>query len=92
MHEWRITADDYTVEISRNRSEATLYPIKPRTRQQFPTQCSNCIDTTEVSVSVKNLTKPDRIEFRVNDPKDVLPSPFPVFTKWTKFREPQLMN
>lgn len=92
VNEWRITADDYTVEMPKNGSVVTLYPITPRTRHQFPTECDDCIDTTGVSVSVKNLAESDRMEFRVNDPEDVLPSPFPVFIEWTKFREPELMN
>ena len=70
----------------------TLYPVAPRTLQQFPTECSACIDVTGVSVSVRNVFDPDRIAFRLNDPDGVLPLPFPVFARWTDFREDEWQN
>ncbi len=70
----------------------TLYPVAPRTRQQFPTECVACIDVTSVSVSVRNVFDPDRIAFRLNDPDGVLPLPFPVFAQWTEFREDEWQN
>ena len=90
--EWEIVADAYSVEHDDSRSEVTLHPIAPRTWQQFPTECGDCVDATGVSVSVRNTSDPDRIAFRVNDPAGVLPAPFPVFTTWTGFREDERMN
>ena len=91
-NEWEIVADDYRVERAGSGQMVTLYPVAPRTRQQFPTECVACIDVTGVSVSVRNVFDPDRIAFRLNDPDGVLPLPFPVFARWTEFREDEWQN
>ena len=92
LNEWEIVADDYRVERAGYGEMVTLYPVAPRTRQQFPTECVGCIDVTGVSVSVRNVFDPDRIAFRLNDPDGVLPVPFPVFAQWTQFREDEWQN
>ena len=89
IHEWEIVADDYS--IVRNGagpgSVVTLHPVDPRTSRQIPAECQDCVVVSCVSVSVRDVFDPDRIAFRVNDPNRVLPSPFPVFSEWTRFRE-----
>ena len=40
LNEWEIVADDYRVERAGSGQMVTLYPVAPRTRQQFPTECS----------------------------------------------------
>ena len=55
--------------------------------QQFPRRCTDCIPTAGVSISIKNVFDSDDIEFRINDPNNVLPLPFPVFGSWTRFNE-----
>ena len=92
LNEWEIVADDYRVERAGSEQMVTLYPVAPRTWQQYPTECRGCIDVTGVSVSVRNVFDPDRIAFRLNDPDGVLPLPFPVFTRWTEFREDEWQN
>ena len=92
LNEWEIVADDYRVERAGSGQVVTLYPVAPRTRQQFPTECVACIDVTGVSVSVRNIFDTDRIAFRLNDPDGVLPLPFPAFAKWTEFREDEWQN
>ena len=92
LNEWEIVADDYRVERAVSGQVVTLYPVAPRTRQQFPTECVACIDVTGVSVSVRNVFDPNRIVFRLNDPNGVLPLPFPVFAQWTEFREDEWQN
>ena len=92
LNEWEIVADDYRVERAGYGQVVTLYPVAPRTRQQFPTECSGCIDVGDVSISVRNVFDPDRIAFRLNDPDGVLPLPFPVFARWTEFREDEWQN
>ena len=87
VHEWEITADGYRVEWSGNASELVLVPADPTSMQQFPDRCSDCIPTSDVSISVRHLFDSDDIVFRINDPDRVLPSPFPVFTSWTRFDE-----
>ena len=92
LNEWEIVADDYRVERAVSGQVVTLYPVAPRTRQQFPTECSGCIDVGDVSISVRNVFDPNRIAFRLNDPNGVLPLPFPVFARWTEFREDEWQN
>ena len=55
--------------------------------RQFPDSCSDCIPTSGVSISIRNILDSDDIAFRINDPNDILPSPFPVFNSWTRFNE-----
>ena len=92
LNEWEIVADDYRVERAGYGQVVTLYPVAPRTLQQFPAECSGCIDVGDVSISVRNVFDPDRIAFRLNDPDGVLPLPFPVFARWTEFREDEWQN
>ncbi len=92
VNEWEIHADDYNLETGDSHNVITLHPIEPRTTQRFPTECSNCIDTTGVSVSVRNAFNPSLTEFRINDPSGVLPPPFPVFGDWTTFREDEIQQ
>ena len=95
ISEWEIVANDYRVErAGAAGSEITISFADPRTRQQFPEACENCIDTSGVSISIRNLFDAERnvfdegrIAFRLNDPEGVLPEPFPIFGSWTVFEE-----
>ena len=73
-------------------SAVTIHLIGPRSRQQLPVACEDCIATTGVSVSIRDVFDPERIAFRLNDPQGVLPPPFPVFDSWTRFREDEPVN
>ena len=90
VHEWEIYSEDVSVEIS--GGVATLTMVDPRSRQQLPSQCENCIPTGGVSVSVRDLLRREQIRFRLNDPDGVLPPPFPVFATWTRFIEDEPMQ
>lgn len=90
VHEWEIYSEDVSVEIS--GGVATLTMVAPRSRREFPSQCENCIPTGSVSVSVRDVLRPEEIRFRLNDPGGVLPPPFPVFTTWTRFIEDEPMQ
>ena len=50
-NEWEIVTDDYRVERAGSEQTVTLYPVAPRTWQQYPTECRGCINLTGVSVS-----------------------------------------
>ena len=56
-----------------------LYPVGPRTLEQFPNECETCIDAASVSVSMRDVFDPERIGFRVNHPEGILPVPVLVF-------------
>ena len=92
IDEWEIAASGYRVEWTGDASEITLHPTGIRSTQQFPVQCSDCVPAPGVSVSIKNVFERDAIAFRINDPNDVLPSPFPVFDSWTRFSEDEYFD
>ena len=92
VDEWEIAADDYRIEATDDGSEVTIHLVDPRSTQQFPVECDDCIDTTGVSISIRNLFDAERIAFKLNDPNGVLPRPFPVFDSWTRFREDEIFD
>ncbi len=83
--EWEISAQDFRI-LSSGDAEYELIFVKPRSRQEIPMECENCIDVPEVSVSVRNVEE-GMISFKLNDPEGNLPLPFPVFDGWTRFEE-----
>ena len=92
VHEWEIHSEDVLVQVA--GGVATLSMVAPGSRREVPleSQCEDCIRTDGVSVSVRNVLRREEIEFRLNDPDGILPSPFPVFDTWTRFREDQPMQ
>lgn len=90
LYEWEILAKDYRVEKS--SSEYRLFFESPSSHQNLPNQCINCIESEGISISVRNLFDKDKIEFRINDPNERLPIPFPVFNTWTKFSEDEYFD
>ena len=90
VNEWDIHAESYRVEA--RGSEYILTFNDPRSYQQFPTECEDCIPTTGVSISVRDLFDKEKIAFRVNDPEGDLPLPFPVFGSWTRFGEDEYQS
>ena len=87
INEWEIRANDYRVERAGDGSEIKIYLIEPSSTRTLPTRCENCIDTAGISISIRDVFDSKRIRFKLNDPDKSLPSPFPVFQSWTKFRE-----
>lgn len=83
--EWEISSRNYRI-LKYSNSEYEFVFVEPQTRQQIPTECENCIAISGVTLSVRGL-EGGKISFKVNDPKGVLPLPFPVFNSWTKFQE-----
>ena len=92
VNEWEISSDDYRIENRGDSSEITIHLDQPRSTQGFPSRCDNCIPTTGVSISIRDVFDRDNISFKVNDPNGVLPSPFPVFGSWTRFLEDEYME
>ena len=87
VEEWEITADDYRIEWTGAASEIVLFPVGIASMQQFPDRCSDCVPSSGVSISVRDVFDRDEIAFRINDPDNVLPAPFPVLNSWTRFDE-----
>ena len=87
VSEWEITAEDYRIERSGNDSEVTIHLNDPRSTQEFPTKCTDCVQTRGLSISIRDVRDSEKIAFRINDPHNVLPPPFPVFGSWTRFSE-----
>ena len=92
LDEWQIIARDYRVEWDSRSSEATLYFENARVLQTFPEACEDCIDVSGFSISIRNVFDRDRIAFRLNDPDNALPRPFPVFESWTRFNEDEYFD
>ena len=91
VSEWEISSDNYRIE-RRSSSEIVLYLEQPVSRQTIPTQCDNCIATEGVSISIRDVFDSTKVSFKLNDPHGVLPSPFPVFTSWTRFSEDEYVE
>lgn len=85
INEWEIS--DEEVLVYKNDTFYELSFITPSTHQTFPVECDDCIITSGVSISIRDLYDDDKIEFRINDEDKVLPPPFPVFSSWTRFIE-----
>ncbi|MDE0087917.1 MAG: hypothetical protein OXU23_19495 [Candidatus Poribacteria bacterium] len=90
LNEWEIFAKDYRVEKA--GSEYRIYFDEPSSRQILPNECENCLETAGISVSIRNLYNREKIQFKLNDEDDILPSPFPVFKSWTNFNEDEYFH
>lgn len=92
INEWEIFAADYRMEQKENGSEIKIYFNEPRSERILPTRCEDCIETSGISISVRDVFDSEKISFKLNDPDESLPSPFPVFKSWTKFREDEYFD
>lgn len=92
VNEWEITSTGYRVQKGGGRSEYTLHFEEPSSTQELPTRCDDCIQTSGVSISVRDVFDSGKIRFRLNDPDGVLPMPFPVFESWTRFEEDEIIQ
>ncbi|MDE2999471.1 MAG: hypothetical protein OXU79_10395 [Gemmatimonadota bacterium] len=92
VNEWEVGAKAYRIERAGNGSEFRISFVAPNSAQSFPEKCDNCISTSGVSISIRDLFDSGRISFKVNDPDGNLPSPFPVFKSWTKFSEDEYFD
>ena len=92
VNEWEVGAKDYRIEKSGNGSEFRIFFVTPNSAQSFPEECDNCIQTSGVSISIRDLFDGGKISFKVNDPDGNLPLPFPVFKSWTKFSEDEYFD
>ena len=61
--------------------------LAPNSERTLTEPCADCIPSDSFSISIRNALDKAEIEFRLNDPDGILPSPFPVFTSWTRFTE-----
>ena len=96
VSEWEISAADYRLEKAGGAkfqdAEYVIHFEDPESRQEFPDKCDDCIPTKDLSISVRSVLDSDRISFKLNDPRSSLPSPFPVFESWTRFREDEILE
>lgn len=86
VSEWEVSAKGYRIEQN-GTSVITIQLEEPGSRRQFPEECADCIPTSRLSISVRSVFDPGKISFKLNDPGNDLPSPFPVFKSWTRFQE-----
>ena len=90
LSEWEILADDYRVEKA--GSEYRIYFDAPHSVQILPTECDNCLGTSGISISIRNLFDSEKIRFKLNIDNDNFPRPFPIFESWTKFKEDEYFD
>ena len=90
LNEWSISAEDY--RIVKSGSEYRIYFEAPRSEQILPTQCNNCVETSGISISIRDLFDSEKIRFKLNIDNDNFPRPFPIFESWTKFREDEYFD
>ena len=64
-----------------------LHFTAPRSERTLPDPCADCVEFSGLSISIRDVFDEEKIRFRVDDPQDSLPSPFPVFGSWTRFEE-----
>ena len=92
INEWEIFAADYRIEQAENGSEIKIYFTEPSSMRTLPNRCDDCIETSGMSISIRDVFDSEKISFKLNDPDKRLPSPFPVFKSWTKFREDEYFD
>ena len=92
IDEWEVAATDYRIEKASDNSEFKVFFIGPFSARAFPEKCENCVQTTGVSVLIRDLFDKGRTTFKINDPDGILPRPFPVFDSWTKFSEDEYFD
>ena len=92
LKEWEVVADEFLVVPGDSGSEVTIRFVEPRAVQLLPVKCGDCVDVSDLSVSVVNVFDADKIVFKLNDPGRRLPSPFPVFEQWTRFNEDEYFD
>ena len=90
--EWEITAKDYRIEKGGDSSEITIYFNEPEAVQGLPFECDDCVEVSGFSISIRNVFDDEKILFKLNDPGNLLPPPFPVFNSWTKFEEDEIFH
>ena len=90
LSEWEIFSDDYHIE--KNGSEYRIHFQAPRSAQILPTPCDNCIGTSGISISIRDLFDSKKIRFKLNIDNDDFPRPFPIFESWTKFDEDEYFD
>lgn len=92
INEWKIIAADYRIEKAEHGSEIKIYFDEPSSMRTLPDPCEDCIETSGISISIRDAFDSEKISFKLNDPDERLPSPFPVFTSWTRFREDEYFD
>ncbi len=90
LNEWEISAENYRIEKA--GSEYRIYFQTPRSEQILPTQCDNCIETSGISISIRDLFDSEKMRFKLNISNDDFPRPFPVFKSWTAFEEDEYFD
>lgn len=91
VSEWEIKATDY--EVSKDRdSEVYKFEFKGITTERIlPDKCVDCIAVDTISLLVQNPFDAEQMLFRIETNAD-LPSPYPIFTSWTKFSEDLILS
>ena len=91
VDEWEIVAHEYRIERSSDFSEVVIHLEGAASRRILPEECQDCIPTAGVSISIKDIFKSESTRFRIDDPYNALPSPFPLLESWTELLEDEYL-
>ena len=90
VDDWRVSQDFYWMEKAHGLPVYRFDMRNPTVERTLPKECDegeDCIDTTGLSVLVRDYHRKEEIQFAFWDSIGHLPAPFPVFTSWTRFVE-----
>ena len=65
INEWEIFAANYRIEQAENGSEIKIYFADPGSMRTLPTPCEDCIETSGISISIRDVFDNDKIRFKL---------------------------
>lgn len=87
VDDWRVWQDFYWMEKAHGEPVYRFEWLNPTVKRLLPEECDDCIDTSGLTVLVRDYFKKDEILFALWDSLGTVPSPLPVFESWTRFVE-----
>lgn len=87
VDDWSVRQDFYWLEKAHGEPVYRFDWRNPIVRRLLPKECEDCIDTSGLTVLVRDYFKKDEILFALWDSAGQVPSPLPVFESWTRFVE-----
>jgi len=87
IDDWSVRQDVYWMEKAHGEPVYRFEWRSPTVRRLLPEECEDCIDTSGLTILVRDYHKRDGILFALWDSAGLVPSPLPVFDGWTRFAE-----
>ena len=87
VDEWRVFQDYYWIERAHGHPIYRFDFTQPTIERLVPENGGDPIDPDGLMVLVRDYGRKEEIQFAVLDSAGKIPSPLPVFDKWTRFVE-----